>query len=108
MAAASCRIQMLTDTVETAAPTALGDARTAHRLEALLKQAERALGSVERGTKVKASLRRGKRALNGFEALVHSGLKRKHGAIEPAIGKLLLGLAADTTTTFGELQARVP
>jgi hypothetical protein len=107
MAAASCRLQMLTDAVETAAPTALGGARTAHRLEALLKQAGRALDSVERGRKVKASLRRGRRALNGFEALVHSGLKRKRGAIEPAIGQLLLGLVADTTQSFGEVQAGV-
>jgi hypothetical protein len=105
MAAASCRIQMLTDTLDASTPTALGGARTAHRLRALLKQANRALDSVERGTKVKASLRSGRRALDSFEALVHSGLKRKRGAIEPAIGELLLGLAADTTNSLGALQA---
>ena len=105
MAAASCRIQMLTDTVETAAPAALGGVRTAHRLEALLKQAGRALDSVEHGTKVKANIRKGRRALRSFQTLVESGLKRRRGAIEPAIGQLMLGLAADTTESFGEIQA---
>ena len=98
---------MLADTVESAPPTILGGARTAHRLEALLKQVDRALNSVEHGTKVKASLRKGRHALNSFETLVHSGLKRKRGAIEPAIGQLILELAADTTTTFAEMQTRV-
>src|SRR4029077_6948595 len=67
LAAASCRIQMLADTVESAPPTILGGARTAHRLEALLKQVDLSLNSVEHGTKVKASLRKGRHALNSFE-----------------------------------------
>jgi len=98
---------MLTDTVATTTPLAWGGARTAHRLDALLKQAERALGSVERGAKVKSNLRKARRALNTFEATIHNGLKRKHGAIEPAVGQFVLGLATDASTSIGEMQARV-
>jgi hypothetical protein len=98
---------MLTDTVETTAPTALGGSRTAHRLDALLKQADHALDSVERGTKVKASLRKTRHALGSFESLVRSGLKRKRGAIEPQIGQVILRLVTDATTSIGEMQARI-
>ena len=105
--AASCGIQMLTDTVQTTAPTALGGSRTAHRLDVLLKQADQALDSVERGTKVKASLRKTRRALGSFESLVRNGLKRKRGAIEPQVGQVILGLVTDATTSIGEMQARI-
>ena len=98
---------MLTDTVETTAPTALGGSRTVHRLDALLKQADHALDSVEHGTKVKASLRKTRRALNSFEVLVHIGLKRKRGAIEPEVGQFILGLATNATPSIGEMQARI-
>ena len=107
MDVASCGIQLLTNTVGTTAPSALGGSRTAHRLEALLRQANHALDSVEHGTKVKANLSRTRRALNRFEALVHSGLKRKHGAIEPEVGQLILGLATNATASIGEVQAKV-
>jgi hypothetical protein len=105
--AASCSIQLLTDTVETTTPTALGGSRTAHRLGALLKQADHALDSVEHGTRVKASLRKTRRALNTFEVLVHIGLKRQRGAIEPEVGQLILRLAVNATTSIGEMQARI-
>ena len=104
MDAASCVIQMLTDTVQNTAPAALGGSRTEHRLEALLRQADHALGSVEHGTKVKANLGKTRRALNRFEALVHTGLKRKHGAIEPEVGQTILGMAGNATTSIGEIQ----
>ena len=107
MDAASCVIQMLTDTVQNTAPAALGGSRTEHRLEALLRQADHALSSVEHGTKVKANLGKTRRALNRFEALVHTGLKRKHGAIGPEVGQLILGLATNATTSVGEVQAGV-
>ncbi len=104
MDAASCGIQMLTDTVETTVPTALGGSRTVHRLEALLRQANRALDAVEHGTKVKANLGKTRRALSRFEALVHIGLKRKRGAIDPQVGQLILGLATNATTSIGETE----
>jgi hypothetical protein len=107
MDAASCGLQTLTNAVETTAPTALGGSRTAHRLEALLRQANHALDSAEQGKKVKANLGRTRRALNRFEALVHAGLKRKHGAIGPEVGQLILGLATNATASVGEVQAGV-
>ena len=107
MDAASCGIQTLTNTVETTAPTALGGLRTVHRLEALLRQANHALDSAEHGKKVKANLGKTRRALNRFEALVQSGLRRKHGAIEPEVGQLILRLAANATASIGEVQATV-
>ena len=107
MDAASCGIQLLTNTVETTAPSVLGGSRTAHRLEALLRQANRALESVEHGTKVKANLGKMRRALNRFDALVHAGLKRKHGAIEPEVGQFILRLATNATASIGEVQAEV-
>src|SRR5262245_15235536 len=107
MDAASCGIQMLTNTVQTTAPSALGGSRTAHRLEALLRQANHALDSVEHGKKVKTNLGKTRRALNRFEALVRTGLKRKHGAIEPEAGQLILGLATNATASVGEMQAKV-
>jgi hypothetical protein len=107
MDAASCGIQMLTATVETTAPTALGGSRTVHRLEALLRKANHALDSAEHGTKVKANLGRTRRALNGFEALVHVGLKRKRGAIEPGVGQIILGFATNATRSIGEMQAQL-
>ena len=107
MDAASCGILTLTNTVETTAPSALGGSRTAHRLEALLHQANHALDSVEHGKKVKANLGRTRRALNQFEALVRTGLKRKHGAIEPEAGQLILGLATNATASVGEVQGTV-
>ena len=107
MAAASCGIQVLTDTVETTAPTALGGSRTVHRLEALLRQANRALDAVEHGTKAKANLGKTRRALNHFEALVHVGLKRKRGAIDPQVGQAVLDLATNATTSIGEMEVTV-
>src|SRR5262249_38642231 len=107
MDAASCGIHTLTNTVETAAPTALGGSRTVHRLEALLRKANHALDSVEHGTKVKANLGKARRALNRFEALVHTGLKRKHDPIEPEGGQLILGLATNATASIGVVQATV-
>jgi len=107
MDAASCGIQMLTNTVETTAPAAVGGSRTAHRLEALLRQANHALDSAEHGKKAKANLGKTRRALNRFEALVRIGLKRKHGAIEPEAGQLILHLATNATASVGEVQAKV-
>jgi hypothetical protein len=107
MDAASCDIQTLTNTVEATAPAALGGSRTAHRLEALLRRANHALDSAEHGKKVKANLGKTRRALNRFEALVHTGLKRKHGAIEPEVGQLILGLATNATASIGEVQTKV-
>jgi len=107
MDAASCVIQMLTDTVQNTAPAALGGSRTEHRLEALLRQADHALSSVEHGTKVKANLGKTRRALNRFETSVHVGLKRKRGAIAPEVGQNILGLAGNATTSIGEIQATV-
>jgi len=78
-----------------------------HRLEALLRHANHALDSVEHGTKVKANLGKARRALNRFEALMHTGLKRKHDPIEPEVGQLILGLATNATTSIGEVQATV-
>jgi hypothetical protein len=107
MDAASCGIQMLTDTVETTAPTALGGPRTVHRLEAVLRQADRTLDAVDHGTKVKANLGKTRRALNRFEALVRIGLKRKRGAIDPQIGQLILRLATNATTSIGEMEVKI-
>ena len=107
MDAASCGIQMLTNNVETKAPAAVGGSRTAHRLEALLRQANHALDSAEHGKKAKANLGKTRRALNRFEALVHTGLGRKHGAIEPDVGQLILGLATNATASVGEVQGTV-
>jgi hypothetical protein len=107
MDAASCGIQTLTNTVETTAPAALGGSRTAHRLEALLRQANHALDSVEHGTKVKANLGKTRRALNRFEALMRIGLKRKRGAIDPQVGQIILGLATNATTSIGEMEVKV-
>jgi hypothetical protein len=107
MDAASCGIQMLTDTVATTAPTALGGSRTVHRLEALLRQADRALDAVEHGTKVKPNLGKTRRALDRFEALVRIGLKRKRGAIEPEVGQIILRLATNATTSIGEMEVEV-
>jgi hypothetical protein len=93
--------------VETTASAALGGSRTAHQLEALLHQANHALDSAEHGKKVKTNLGRTRRALNRFETLVRTGLKRKHGAIEPEAGQLILGLATNATASIGEVQATV-
>jgi hypothetical protein len=93
--------------VETTAPTALGGSRTVHRLEALLRQANRALDAVEHGTKVKPNLGKTRRALDRFEALVGIGLQRKRGAIEPEVGQIILRLATNATTSIGEMEVEV-
>jgi hypothetical protein len=105
--AASCRIDVLAETLGTTSPDVLGGKGSARRLGALLERANRFLDLAEGGTKTKANLRRARRKLKAFEKTVERGLKRKRGAIDGPLGEFILGLARDATNDVGVAQSKL-
>jgi hypothetical protein len=85
---------MLNSTLETSTPAQLGGARTKHRLNTLLKGANRSLDAARNGKRVATKLRTARRKLNSFEHVVEQALQRKKGPLDPQIGKLILGVVS--------------
>jgi hypothetical protein len=91
---ASCLVLMLSSTLETSTTAQLGGARTKHRLNTLLKSANRSLESARSGKRVTAKLLTARRKLGSFEHVVEQALHRKRGALDPQVGQLILDVVS--------------
>jgi hypothetical protein len=101
-----CRLQILTDVLQSQSSDALGGPRSARQLKAKVAQSLRFVNMARTKRKPALTLRRAKQAINGFRALAKRGMRRHK--IDDGFGGQLVGLASETAALIEALRANPP
>ncbi len=102
--AAACEIGQLAQEVDGATTDQLGGTRTAKRLRAYLRRADRFLDAAESGKRVDANLRRAAKQLKAFERAVTKGANRKRRPIDSELAASILSLSTAAKSGIALLQ----
>jgi hypothetical protein len=98
-----CRLQILSDMLQSQSPDALGGPKSARQLKAKLAQSLHLVNTARTKRKPAPMLRRAKQALNSFRALAKRGMRRHR--IDGDLGGQLVDLAAQTAGLLDALRA---
>ena len=98
-----CRLQLLSDTLQTQSADALGGPKSARQLKAKVAQSLRLVNTARTKRKPTPMLRRAKQALNGFRTLAKRGMRRHR--IDGTLGGQLVDLAGETAGLIDVLRA---
>lgn len=98
-----CRLQILSDVLQSQSSDALGGPRSARQLKAKVAQSLRLVITARTKRKPTPMLRRAKQALDGFRTLAKRGMRRHR--IDGDLGGQLIGLAGETAGLIDSLRA---
>ncbi len=98
-----CRLQILSDMLQSQSSDALGGPKSARQLKAKVAQSLRLVNTARTKRKPTPMLRRAKQALNGFRTLAKRGMRRHR--IDAALGGQLVDLAGETAGLIDVLRA---
>lgn len=98
-----CRLQILSDMLQSQSSDALGGPKSARQLKAKVAQSLRLVNTARTKRKPTPVLRRAKQALNGFRTLAKRGMRRHR--IDGTLGGQLVDLAGETAGLIDVLRA---